>query len=332
MRWLPARTKRVRAWQEAWSAQVSQPLFSAPPTLVIVSSGLIHSEVQALVMRAGIFVNVTPELAPHGVRTFKCRNDPAFGTSSASTSTRPCRGSLGRREKPNPGAWSHPTGLADEARPRRDYDPWLQASWHDHAVRRPQRPRRQRDRPEYAAPSAPGVHPLPQHHWGASSKAQSDPRHCRQLRDHKHPKVRQWLARHPRWTFHFTPISASWLNAVEGFFGKLTSRRLKRGVFRSVSDLQAAVNRFLEETNSDPKTLRLDCRPRPRPRRCQTRERKVRVDPLACLDTRQSSFLACLDICLCSSVAARPSARRLAWPEHRGSTRTTECPGMPRSS
>jgi hypothetical protein len=46
---------------------------------------------------------------------------------------------------------------------------------------------------------------------------------------HKHPKVRQWLARHPRWMFHFTPTSASWLNAVEGFFAKLTRRRLKRG-------------------------------------------------------------------------------------------------------
>ena len=48
---------------------------------------------------------------------------------------------------------------------------------------------------------------------------------------HKHPKVRAWLARHPRWTFHFTPTSASWLNAVEGFFAKLSKRRLKRGVF-----------------------------------------------------------------------------------------------------
>src|SRR6202048_2360477 len=43
---------------------------------------------------------------------------------------------------------------------------------------------------------------------------------------HKHPKVRQWLARHPRWTFHFTPTSASWLTAVEGFFATLTKRRL----------------------------------------------------------------------------------------------------------
>jgi len=70
---------------------------------------------------------------------------------------------------------------------------------------------------------------------------------------HKHPKVREWLARHPRWTFHFTPTSTSWLNAVEGFFAKLTRRRLKRGVFRSVADLQAAINRFVAETNSDPK-------------------------------------------------------------------------------
>ena len=70
---------------------------------------------------------------------------------------------------------------------------------------------------------------------------------------HKHPKVRTWLARHPRWTFHFTPTSASWLNAVEGFFAKLTRRRLKRGIFRSLVDLQAAINRFLAEHNCSPK-------------------------------------------------------------------------------
>jgi len=70
---------------------------------------------------------------------------------------------------------------------------------------------------------------------------------------HKHPKVLRWLARHPRWTFHFTPTSASWLNAVEGFFAKLTRRRLKRGVFRSVPELKAAIDRFLAETNANPK-------------------------------------------------------------------------------
>jgi hypothetical protein len=70
---------------------------------------------------------------------------------------------------------------------------------------------------------------------------------------HKHPKVRAWLDRHPRFVFHYTPKSASWLNAVEGFFAKLTRRRLKRGIFRSLVDLQAAINRFLAETNDNPK-------------------------------------------------------------------------------
>jgi transposase len=70
---------------------------------------------------------------------------------------------------------------------------------------------------------------------------------------HKHPKVREWLNRHPHFTFHFTPTSCSWLNAVEGFFAKLTKRRLKRGVFHSLVDLQAAINRFLAEHNENPK-------------------------------------------------------------------------------
>src|SRR5438105_10962736 len=78
---------------------------------------------------------------------------------------------------------------------------------------------------------------------------------------HKHPKVRQWLARHPRWTFHFTPTSASWLNAVEGFFAKLTRQRLKRGLFRSVDDLKTAIDRFVAETNDDPKPFGWTAKP-----------------------------------------------------------------------
>ena len=72
---------------------------------------------------------------------------------------------------------------------------------------------------------------------------------------HKHPVVRTWLTRHPRWTFHFTPTSVSWLNNVEGFFAILTKRRLKRGVFRSVADLQAAINRFLDNHNAQSKSF-----------------------------------------------------------------------------
>ena len=98
---------------------------------------------------------------------------------------------------------------------------------------------------------------------------------------HKHPKVRAWLDRHQRFTFHFTPTSCSWLNAVEGFFAKLSKRRLKRGVFRSLVDLQAAINRFLAEHNAATEALRLDRRPRPHHRRRQTRAPSVRFHPLA---------------------------------------------------
>jgi transposase len=55
---------------------------------------------------------------------------------------------------------------------------------------------------------------------------------------HKHPKVLEWIENHSRFVFHFTPTSASWLNAVESFFAKLTKKRLKRGVFRLPSGTQ----------------------------------------------------------------------------------------------
>src|SRR5206468_12076330 len=54
---------------------------------------------------------------------------------------------------------------------------------------------------------------------------------------HNHSKVRAWLDRHPRFVFHYTPKSASWLNTVAGLFAKLSKRRLKRGMFRSLVDL-----------------------------------------------------------------------------------------------
>jgi transposase len=70
---------------------------------------------------------------------------------------------------------------------------------------------------------------------------------------HKHPKVLRWLARHPRFVFHYTPTAGSWLNAVETFFSALTRRRLKRGSFHSIVDLQAAIHRYIAEHNDDPK-------------------------------------------------------------------------------
>jgi transposase len=64
------------------------------------------------------------------------------------------------------------------------------------------------------------------------------------------PMVWRWQQ---RWTFHFTPTSSSWLNAVENFFSVLTRKRIRRGSFHSIVDLQAAINRYLEEHNTDPR-------------------------------------------------------------------------------
>ena len=66
---------------------------------------------------------------------------------------------------------------------------------------------------------------------------------------HKHSAVADWLADHRRWTLHFTPTSCSWMNAVEGFFGKPANRRLRRGVHDSLEDLEAAILDFIKLHN-----------------------------------------------------------------------------------
>jgi transposase len=70
---------------------------------------------------------------------------------------------------------------------------------------------------------------------------------------HKHPRVKRWLERHPRFHIHFTPTSASWLNAVERFFRDITVNRIRRGVFRSVAELEAAITDYIGHHNSAPK-------------------------------------------------------------------------------
>ena len=70
---------------------------------------------------------------------------------------------------------------------------------------------------------------------------------------HKHPKVQEWLAKHPRITMHFTPTSASWLNMVERFFRDISEKRLRRGVFTSVDDLVQAIDEYVAHHNTDPK-------------------------------------------------------------------------------
>jgi transposase len=72
---------------------------------------------------------------------------------------------------------------------------------------------------------------------------------------HKTPRVEQWFAKHPRFHRHFTPTSSSWLNLVERFFSALTTQALRRGVFRSVAALIAAITAYLEAHNEDPKVF-----------------------------------------------------------------------------
>jgi transposase len=73
---------------------------------------------------------------------------------------------------------------------------------------------------------------------------------------HKTKLIRDWLAKRPRYHVHFTPTSASWINQVERWFGLLTDRALRRGVHRSVADLERAIRAFIDATNADPKPFR----------------------------------------------------------------------------
>ncbi len=73
---------------------------------------------------------------------------------------------------------------------------------------------------------------------------------------HKTQMIRDWLAKRPRWHVHLTPTSSSWLNQVERFFALLTDRKIRRGVHRSVAELQADITSFIDQHNADPKPFR----------------------------------------------------------------------------
>jgi transposase len=75
---------------------------------------------------------------------------------------------------------------------------------------------------------------------------------CDNYATHKHASVTRWLTRNPRFHIHFTPTSASWLNLVERFFRELTDKAIRRGVFKSVPDLVAAIEEYIEAKNDDP--------------------------------------------------------------------------------
>ena len=73
---------------------------------------------------------------------------------------------------------------------------------------------------------------------------------------HKTPAVRRWFARHTEYKVHFTPTSASWLHQIERFFAEITTKRIRRGVFRSVLSLETAIREYLDEHNANAKPFR----------------------------------------------------------------------------
>jgi len=70
---------------------------------------------------------------------------------------------------------------------------------------------------------------------------------------HGHPDVKNWLEKHPRYKLHFTPTSSSWLNLIERWFGEITRKRIRRGVFKSVPELITAIEDYIRCHNEDPK-------------------------------------------------------------------------------
>ncbi len=239
-----------------------EPTRQAPPGEVTPWTGRAMAKAVGISLSAVRGIWKAHGLVPHRVRTFKLSRDPEFIARLRDVvglymdPPAHARGrAVGGREEPDPGAGPHPAGATDEAGPVRDRDPRPRAQRNHHAVRGAERARwhgagplrcMQRHRHqeflrflnavEAAVPAGKLVHAILDNYA-----------------THKHPKVRAWLARHPRWTFHFVPTSCSWLNAVETFFAKLTRRRLRRGSCPSLVALQEAINRFVEEANEDPR-------------------------------------------------------------------------------
>lgn len=70
---------------------------------------------------------------------------------------------------------------------------------------------------------------------------------------HKHPEVKAWLTKRPRYHLHFTPTSSSWLNQVERWFAEITRKRIRRGTFHSVRELTTAIHDYVRHYNKNPR-------------------------------------------------------------------------------
>jgi transposase len=215
------------------------------------AAGISHTSVQRIWHAHG--------LKPHLVKTFQAVERQTFhreGSRRQRALSRPAgqgRDVLGRREEPNPGARSHPARLANEERSSRDHD-------HDYE--------RNGTTTLFAALNVATGRVIGQcmkrhRHQEWLKFLRTIDRATPQRLDvhliadnyatHKHAKVKAWLKRHPRFHMHFTPTSSSWLNQVERFFGRITDERIRRGVFKSVAELETAIKEYLDHQNADPK-------------------------------------------------------------------------------
>ena len=199
-------------------------------------------------------------LKPHRVETFKLSRDPKFlekMTDVVGLYLNPPQQAIvlvRGREEPNSGAGSDPARLADQEGPLWDHDPRLQAQRHHDSIRRPGNVagegRSANATSGIAIRSSSGSYALSTQEFPGKV-----PLHL--IMDnygtHKHANVRAWLKRHPRFVLHFVPTSSSWLNLVERWFGDLDDKAIRRGVFRSVEDLEASIDAFLKAWNQDPK-------------------------------------------------------------------------------
>ena len=110
---------------------------------------------------------------------------------------------------------------------------------------------------------------------------------------HKAPEVTEWLARprQARWHLHFTPTSSSWLNLIEGWFSKLTEKRLRRGSFISLEHLADAIHVWVEHWNQDPKPFTWTARPERHPQQKSNAHAQPSAitKPIPCQTTRARS-------------------------------------------
>jgi transposase len=135
----------------------------------------------------------------------------------------------------------------------RHHDARLQAQRNDHALCRTERVEGRSHRPVHEAPPSSGV----PHFLKTINR--STPKnldiHCiaDNYATHKKREIHAWLEKHPRFHFHFIPTSSSWLNLVEPWFAEITRKRIRRGVFTSVAELEQAIYDYIQHNNANPK-------------------------------------------------------------------------------